>query len=278
MTTRPDVGDTESAGAAQREQLAFDTTPTAPERVDMSGTDLLVALRGTSGINPQLIDALLDHALEAVPAPPLHDISRAAIYQWLHDVQDGLASRREQRWLARRVAEALFDEWSTAEWIERTRRMVSNRTEIEQLKRDGSYWAQQEARRESRRPARFRVTDHTWHSLRREADTLGTSLGELLGQILQREAQRMHAGGHAVDVEDHPTLEPRFIRIAIDGTSWADLKNAARQARCTITNYNSQIITDTAGHDTHRPHVARDPSHPLHNSPKDDASCSPTSP
>jgi len=241
--TDPKPGD---GPTGTEEQLPFDADPTAPESVDMSGTDLLVALRGTSGITPQLIDALLHHALKAVPAPPLHDTSRTAIYQWLRDVQRGLASRREQRWLARRVAEALFDEWSTAEWIERTRRMVSHRTEVDQLKREGNYWAQQEIRRESRRPGRFQVTDHTWDTLRHHADTLGTSLGELLGQILQREARRIHAGGHAVTIADRPDLDPQFIRVAIDATSWADLKYAAHRAHCTITNYNSQIITNRA--------------------------------
>ena len=232
--------------ASSEEQLPFSSDPTAPESVDMSGTNLLVALRGTSGINPQLIDALLDHALNAVPAPPLHDISRTAIYQWLHDVQDGLARRREQRWLARRVAEALFDEWSTAEWIKRTRQMIANRTENEQLKRDGTYWTQQETRRGPRHPARFRVTDHTWHRLRHHADTLAISLGELLGQILQREAQRIRAGGQPAAIKDHPTLEPRFIRVAIENPAWAELKHAARQTHCTITRYNSHIITRSA--------------------------------
>lgn len=124
--------------------------------------------------------------------------------------------------------------------------MVSNRTEVDQLKRDGTYWAQQEARRGSRHPARFRVTDNTWDALRHQADTLGTSLGELLGQILHQEARRIRAGGRPVNVEDRPTLDPRFIRVAIDDTSWADLKQAAHQSHCTITNYNSQIITDAA--------------------------------
>jgi len=246
MTTPPDASDTESNAVGQPDQLPFDTTATAPESVDMSGTDLLLALRGSSGISPQLIDALLDHALEVVPAPPLHDISRTAIYQWLHDVQDGLASRREQRWLARRVAEALFDEWSTAEWIQRTRQMISNRIEVEQLKRDGTYWTQQESRRKSRRPARFRVTDGTWGALRSQAGTLGTSLGELLGQILQREARRIHTRRQAVDVEDRPTLEPRFIRVAIDDASWADLKHAARRTCTTLTDYNSHVLTRAA--------------------------------
>jgi len=156
--------------ASSEEQLPFSSDPTAPESVDMSGTNLLVALRGTSGINPQLIDALLDHALNAVPAPPLHDISRTAIYQWLHDVQDGLARRREQRWLARRVADALFDEWSTAEWIKRTRQMIANRTENEQLKRDGTYWTQQETRRRHGAPdprAKVHPGSHRQHIMGR---------------------------------------------------------------------------------------------------------------
>jgi len=244
MTTSTDARDTEPAAAPRPKQLTLDAAATAPESVDMSGTDLLLALRGSSGISPRLIDALLDDALAAVPAPPLHDTSRTAIYQWLRDVQDGLASRREQRCLARRVAEALFDEWSTAEWIERNRRMVSHRTEVDQLKQEGTYWAQQEARRESRRPARFRVTDQIWETLRRRADS--TSLGEFLGQILQRESDRIVSGGHPVNADTRTALEPRFIRIAIDDKSWADLKHAARRTGTTVTNYNSHILTKAA--------------------------------
>ncbi len=231
----------------QTPQQPLGTGEPAPDHADMSGTDLLLAQLGSSGITPELIDALLDRALDAVPAPPLHDTSRSAIYQWLRDVQDGMSSRREQRWLARQVAQVMFDEWSTADWIERTREMVVHRAEDERQRRAGTYWSIREARRSSRRPARLRVDDDSWQILRRQADTEGTTLGELLGELLHREATRIVGGGQPLTVtDDRPKVQERFIRIAIDDAAWEELKHAARAAGASITSYNSEVITKAA--------------------------------
>jgi hypothetical protein len=121
-----------TVSAAQPPLAAHDPAPPDPP---MTGTDLLLAQRGSSGITVEQIDELLDRALAVVPAPPLHDTSRSAVYQWLREVQDGMASRREQRWLARQVAQVMFDERSTANWVERTREMVAHRAEAEHEKR-----------------------------------------------------------------------------------------------------------------------------------------------
>jgi len=63
----------------------------------MDGTGLLVALRGTSGIILERIDAALDCA----PAPPLHDASPTAVRQWIEDAQARLVFRYESCALAR---------------------------------------------------------------------------------------------------------------------------------------------------------------------------------
>ena len=85
----------------------------------MSPTDLgSVSLRGRGGsINEpgaaceRCPYVLLDHALAAVPAPPLDDTTRRAAYRWLADVERGLVSRRERRTLANAILRALADEF-----------------------------------------------------------------------------------------------------------------------------------------------------------------------
>jgi excisionase family DNA binding protein len=97
---------------------------------------------GSSGITVNHTEALLDAAVAAVPAPPLHDTSRTALYGWLRDVQAGLVSRREQLWMARRVTEAFHAERSSAEAIERTRRAVRQHEDIAEMRQAGT-WGQQ---------------------------------------------------------------------------------------------------------------------------------------
>lgn len=219
---------------------------TAPPNDEMSGTDLLLPRWGSSGITVDHIEALLDAAVAAVPAPPLHDTSRIALYEWLRDVQAGLVSRREQLWVARRVTEAFHAERKSAEAIERTRRAVRQREDAADMRRAGTWWADRDTSRRARRPARFSVDDVTWERHRRRAEAAGIGLGEHLGAILaspagrngQRRTPRAAAGS-----ETTPT---RFIRIAIGDKEWADLKAAAQSSNQTLTAHISHLITQAS--------------------------------
>ncbi len=215
---------------------------TAPNHPSMSGTDLLLLLRGSSGITVEHVERLLDIALAAVPAPPLHDTSRAAVNQWLRDAQDGLWSRREQRWLARQVAQILFDEWSTADWVERTQRAVRHREAIEQAKRAGIHWAAKESRRSAQRPARLRLWDETWNRHRVAARLADATLGQHLGLIMTAEAQRASAGGEPLQADIDLFESARFIRVDVDEENWTQLKAAAARSGTTMTVYISQAI------------------------------------
>lgn len=214
----------------------------APPNPEMTGTDLPLPQRGSSGIILAHIEALLDLALAAVPAPPLHDTSRAAAYGWLRDVQSGLWSRREQLWMARRVIEAFHAEQASAAAVERTRRALHRSQEAVVQRRAGTWWADREARRRSQRPARFTVDDDTWERHRRQAEAAGIGLGEHLGAVLalHNRNDTPERIGRKVDDSDTPT--PRFLRLAIDDNTWADLKTAARDSNQTLTRHISNIV------------------------------------
>ncbi len=142
-----------TADPASRSQPTGSQPPTsAPVNDELSGTDLLLPRWGSSGITVDHIEALLDAALAAVAAPPLHDISRTALYGWLRDVQAGLVSRREQLWMERRVTEAFHAERKSAEAIERTRRAVRHRKDAAEMRRAGTWWADKDTSRRARRP------------------------------------------------------------------------------------------------------------------------------
>ncbi len=216
---------------------------TAPPNPEMLGTDLPLPQRGSSGITAEHIEALLDTALDAVPAPPLNDTTRHAAYTWLRDVQAGLASRRERAWMTRRIIEALHAEQATAAAIERTRHALHRRLDAAEQQRAGTWWTDHDTRRRSQRPARFTVDDTTWQRHRHHARTAGIGLGEHLGAILTTHANNPtpHPTTTTTNTADTPT--PRFIRIAIDDHTWTELKAAARTSHRTLTAHISAIIT-----------------------------------
>ncbi len=214
---------------------------TAPTTDEMSGTDLPLPRWGSSGITVDHIEALLDAAVAAVPAPPLHDTSRTALYGWLRDVQAGLVSRREQLWMARRVTEAFHAERSSAEAIERTRRAVRHHEDIAEMRQAGTWWAEKDAARRSRRPARFAVDDATWERHRRRAEAAGIGLGEHLGALL---ASRASSISHPPPPDAEGAMAPtRFLRIAIGDDDWAKLKVGARHSNVALTAHISRLIT-----------------------------------
>ncbi len=215
---------------------------TAPITDEMSGTDLPLPRWGSGGITVDHIEALLDAAVAAVPAPPLHDTSRTALYGWLRDVQAGLVSRREQLWMARRVTEAFHAERSSAEAIERTRRAVRHHEDIAEMRQAGTWWSEKDAARRSRRPARFAVDDATWERHRRRAEAAGVGLGEHLGALLASRASSTDQRRPSRPVAVGEMAPTRFIRIAISDQDWADLKAAARSSNQTLTAHISHLI------------------------------------
>ncbi len=228
------------------EQLPFDAGPTAPGSVDMSGTDLPLALRGSGGIILDRINALLDAARDCVPAPPLHDASPAAVRQWIEDAQAKFVFRYESRALTREVREFLNRERSTADRLEEARRLFEHDEWVAQMKRDGEYWAIDSRHRQARRPCRFRVDDAAWENLRAEADRSGVPLGVHLGAILTSEAARLNAGGTLLVAQADHTLATRFIRVKVTDDDWLVLRSAARTAHTTVTAYVSRVVRRTA--------------------------------
>ncbi|MEZ5378776.1 MAG: hypothetical protein R2733_19910 [Acidimicrobiales bacterium] len=208
----------------------------------MSGTDLLLPPGGSSRITLDHIEALLEAALAAVPAPPLHDTSWRALHAWLRDVQAGLVTRHEQLWAARRVAEALDAERRSAEAIERTRRSVHFRENVAEMRQAGTWWADKDAARRSRRPARFTVDDATWERHRRQAEAAGIGLGEHLGALLASRASRTSHPPPPPDAEN-AMVPTRFLRIAIGDDDRAELKAGARRSNLTLTAHISQLVT-----------------------------------
>ncbi len=228
--------------AGTPEQPALVAGPTAPESVDMSGTDLPGALRGPGGIILDRINALLDAARDCVPAPPLHDASPAAVRRWIEDAQAKFVFRYESRALAREVREFLNRERSTADRLEEARRFFQHDEWVAQMKRDGNYWALDDRQRQARRPCRFRVDDAAWERLRAAADRSGAPLGVYLGAILTSEASRLSAGGAPLAVRDDDTVATRFIRVKVTDDDWLALRSAVRTAHTTITAYVSQAV------------------------------------
>jgi len=224
------------------EQLPFNADPTAPESVDMSGTDLLGALRGPSGIILDRINVLLDAARDCVPAPPLHDASPAAVRQWIEDAQAKFVFRYESRALAREVREFLSRERSTADRLEEARRFFEHDEWVAQMKRDGEYWAIDSRRRQARRPCRFRVDDGAWERIRAAADGSGVPLGVHLGALLTNEASRLNGGGTPMAVQADNTLATRFIRVEVTDDDWLVLRSAARRTHATVTAYVSEVV------------------------------------
>jgi len=238
--------------AGSEEQLPFGSDSTAPESVDMSGTDLPGALRGPGGIILDRINALLDAARDCVPAPPLHDASPVAVRRWIEDAQAKFVFRYESRALAREVREFLSRERSNAHRLEEARRLFEHDEWVAQMKRDGKYWALDDRQRQAQRPCRFQVDDAAWERLRAAADRSGIPLGVHLGAVLTSEASRLSSGGTPLAVWDDDTLATWFIRVKVTDDDWPVIRSVARNTHTTITAYVSQVVRRQALQDRER--------------------------
>ena len=219
------------------------TTPrglneSTPETVVKIGTDLPIPQSGMGGsINEP--DApcercpflLLDHALAAVPSPPLDDTSWRAVHRWLADVERGLVFRREQRIVANAVRRALADEYRTRQHIESIRRTMQRAAVRETDKNAGIYWTRREARRASQRPVRVEVDPRVWETFKHRAERAGTTVGEHLGRLAAEAASR---GGIVLPADNDRSRRVLFVRIAIDDADWTEFRHRAQTAGWTI--------------------------------------------
>ncbi len=222
------------------------TTPrglneSTPETVVKTGTDLPIPQSGMGGsIRERSVacdrcpHVLLDHALAAVPSPPLDDTSRSAAYRWLADVERGLVSRREQRIVANAVRRALADEYRTRQHIESIRRTMQ-RAAARGADRDaGTYWTRREARRASQRPVRVEVDPHAWEAFKHRAERARTTVGEHLGRLAAEAALR---GPIALPSDTDRARRVLFVRIAIDDDHWTEFRHRTQSASWTIARH-----------------------------------------
>jgi hypothetical protein len=216
-------------------------TGSTPETLDKNGTDLPLPVTGSGGSTnePEAPCArcpfvLLDHALAAVPQPPLDHTSWAAVQRWLTDVERGLVFRREQRMVARAVHRALAAEFHSRRHIESIRRSMQRAAVREADKDAGIYWTMREAGRAAQRPVRVEVDPHAWEAFKHRAERVGTTVGEHLGR-LATEALRRDVIGPPVD--DGRARRTLFVRIAIDDDHWTELRHLTRSNGWTIGRY-----------------------------------------
>ncbi len=216
-------------------------TGSTPETLDKDGTDLPLPVTGSGGsINePEAPCArcpfvLLDHALAAVPQPPLDQTSWGAVHRWLADVERGLVFRRDQRRVARAVHRALTAEFHSRRHIESIRRSMQRAAGREADKDAGVYWTMREAGRAAQRPVRVEADPEAWEAFKRRAERAGTTVGEHLGRLAAHAAS---LGMIDPPVDDERLRRTLFVRIAIDDAHWTDLRHHARSNGWTIGRY-----------------------------------------
>ena len=215
-----------------------DLNEPSSETVVKIGTDLPIAQSGMGGsINEPAVPCercpyvLLDHALAAVPAPPLDDASRSAAYRWLAEVERGLVFRRERRILANAVHRALGDEYRSRQHIESIRRTMQRAAARDADRDAGIYWTRREAGRISQRPVRVEVDTHAWETFKLHAERAGTTVGEHLGRLAAESASRSPLPACA---ENDRWRRVLFVRIAIDDADWTEFRHRTQKAGWTI--------------------------------------------
>ncbi|MGD9753796.1 MAG: hypothetical protein AB7W59_22595 [Acidimicrobiia bacterium] len=216
-----------------------------PERVDKTGTDLPVPLRGTGGsINgpcERCPFILLDAALAAVPVPPLNDVTWGAAYRWLAQVEAGLTLRRERRMLASAVERALSEEYRSRRHIESIRRSMERRSLYQTERAAGTHWQRRDAGRASKRPARVEVDPDAWERFKAKAAAAGTTAGERLGHLATEPSGTRSAA--------KPTTAARrtlFLRIAIEDDAWQHFAQSGDDEGTTAARRLGQLVEHDA--------------------------------
>jgi hypothetical protein len=190
---------------------------------------------------------LLDLALAAVPAPPLHDATSGAVYRWLAAATAALGFRREQLALARAVERVLRDEWRTRQAVERCRRTLDRRDAVAIAREVGTHWRERESGRAAKRPVRIDVSSEAWLALRRDALKTRTTVGEHIGDIVERWLKV--ASGDTMKAVATICPGPRrlqarrlYIRIAVADTDWQSLRDVALSTRVSTARLLGLIV------------------------------------
>jgi len=204
-------------------------------------------------VTPEDPTRLLADALDAVPGPPLHELSEKAVREWLDCVRAGLVSRRDGRRLASAVEAVLWQNYLTAEHVRRTQAKATRHAEIQAAREAGTHWAELEERRRARRPTHVEVDPEAWAVLRQRAIVQAVTIGELVGHLVTRETGRVALGHTALHAgrRGPPGGGRRagcFARIDVEEEAWRAVRARAIAANLTVARYVGLVVEDEARH------------------------------
>lgn len=109
----------------------------------------------------------------------------------------------------------------------------------------GTYWRERDAHRQAARPAHAIVDPLPWERAKKEAAQVGTSLGELLGQLVVRAARGDQGAAVPPRSDDHAVTGDQsrlFTRIAVDKATWASFVSRAHTDHLTVARYLGVVV------------------------------------